>query len=389
MGELPSDINFNILSRTPIKYLARFQCVSRICSDYADSYFATNHAKRNTEEPTLVMFHQFPGDLPNLPCTLSFPRIIESKEDIVALEVSKNPVMEFCIKGSSSRFPVDMVLGSCNGLLYSSQHHLNGEITFVVIQPLKKECYVLPPIKIYSDVQTFARELSGLGFDDSTNTFKMVCVLVRDQVYPSNTDLVMEKICTMVHDLGTDSWRKIPQIPSYPITGESVFAGGCLHWLVGSDVVYSQTNEFGEKIIWFDLRKEEFGLIDTPKHTRGYCWINQHLVDLDGEVGFVYNDVDTSIEVWVLKKKNWVMHCRFYQNTALVPTGPIKVLGYWNKDGDILMTTPEHKQLFVYNLKNAVLHEANICGLKDGCETDFRMYQRSLFSLRHKSINAC
>ncbi|GKA63216.1 retrovirus-related pol polyprotein from transposon TNT 1-94 [Tanacetum coccineum] len=44
-------------------------------------------------------------------------------------------------------------------------------------------------------------------------------------------DMVRKNLFTIVHVLGTDSWREIPQVPPYPITGGAVYANGCLHWL--------------------------------------------------------------------------------------------------------------------------------------------------------------
>ncbi|MFS7926618.1 putative F-box associated interaction domain-containing protein [Helianthus anomalus] len=107
----------------------------------------------------------------------------------------------------------------------------------------------------------------------------------------------------MVHVLGTHSWRKIPQVPSYPITSEGVFANGCLHWLA-----VCKRDKF--PIIRFDMKTEKFWLIKSPrKITTGL--IRVHLVDLHGQVGFLYMVMDYIVEVWVLKERQWVMHCKF------------------------------------------------------------------------------
>ncbi|GKC67721.1 hypothetical protein Tco_1100319 [Tanacetum coccineum] len=76
-----------------------------------------------------------------------------------------------------------------------------------------------------------ARESCGLGFDTDTNTWKMVCVLLKEYAPPYKPDLVKKNLCSMVHVFGTNSWREIPQVPSYPISREAVFVNGCLHWL--------------------------------------------------------------------------------------------------------------------------------------------------------------
>ncbi|GJR10471.1 retrotransposon protein, putative, ty1-copia subclass [Tanacetum coccineum] len=153
------------------------------------------------------------------------------------------------------------------------------------------------------------RESYGLGFDAFINTYKMVCVLLKEYAPPNKPDMVKKNLCTMVHVFGTNSWREIPQVPSYPILGKAIFANGCLHWLVTySDI---KTEDGGRPVIWFDVEKEEFGLIDPPKK-------------------------NVTMEVWVLnKQKEWVPHCRFEKET--VPDGYIDVIGCWNKDGDILI----------------------------------------------------
>nr|GEZ54760.1 F-box domain-containing protein [Tanacetum cinerariifolium] len=80
---------------------------------------------------------------------------------------------------------------------------------------------------------------------------------------PNKPDMVKKNLCTMVHVFGTNSWREILQVPSYPITGKAVFANGCLHWLVSHLDI--KTEDGGREVIWFNVNKEEVGLIDPPK----------------------------------------------------------------------------------------------------------------------------
>ncbi|KAM0069668.1 putative F-box domain-containing protein [Helianthus debilis subsp. tardiflorus] len=173
---LPSEIMYDILSRMPVKSLARFRCVNKLWCNYInDPYLEAMHTKRPpVNDPVPIMFRQFPSDdHSNSPCTLSF---LEHKEEagICTLEVKKKPpVMEF--------------MCSCNGLLYSSKYFHDGN-KLVVIHPLRKDCYESPPIKtpfhpqqqqswgidLQESNRLCVEESSGLGFNDSTNTFKMV-----------------------------------------------------------------------------------------------------------------------------------------------------------------------------------------------------------------------
>lgn len=100
--------------------------------------------------------------------------------------------------------------------------------------------------------------------------------------------------------------------------------------------------------IWFDVKKEEFGLINPPKRMSDVrrCFGSEHLVDLNGEAGYLSN---MSMEVCVLKQKQWVPHCQF-DVKQFDHSRWIEVLGCWNKDGDLLIRNigGENYKFFVY-----------------------------------------
>ncbi|GJY56741.1 F-box domain containing protein [Tanacetum coccineum] len=280
------------------------------------------------------------------------------------------------------------VQGSCNGLICLSQDDGHVVTSLAVIHPLRKECYELPPLPLCFE-KHMHRESCGLGFDAFTNTYKMVCVSLKEYMPPNKPDMVKKNLCTMVHVFGTNSWREIPQVPSYRITGKAVFANGCLHWLVSH--IGIKNEDGGREVIWFDVEKEEFGLIDPPKRMchiwRKYSCRYQ-VVDLNGEVGYV---CCRSMEVWVLnKQKEWVPHCRFEKET--VPDGYIDVIGCWNKDGDILikcMMRENGRYIFlVYNLKSGVLHKTDVAGPADGPSPDIFMYPNTLSSIHGINTNS-
>nr|GEW53330.1 F-box domain-containing protein [Tanacetum cinerariifolium] len=167
----------------------------------------------------------------------------------------------------------------------------------------------------------------------------------------------------MVHVFGTNLWREIPQVSSYPITGKAIFANGCLHWFASySDI---KTEDGGRPVICFDVKKEESGLIDPPKRMhdirRNYSCLDQ-VVDLNGEVGYVCTN---TMEFWLLNdKKLWMPHRRFKKEIG--PDGLlIDVIGCWNKDGDILIKSIGGDPVYVfyvYNLKSGVLLKTNLDG---------------------------
>ncbi|KAJ0703974.1 putative F-box domain-containing protein [Helianthus annuus] len=363
---LPSEIIFNILSRMPVKSLARFRCVSKLWCDYIDDpYLKIIHDQQYPEEPTII----FP--VPPWP-SIRFYATELVKRDARVLEAKTIPFLEFNSK-QGLFLGRHFILGSCNGLVYLSQSYgsLRPE-DLSVVNPVRKEYYELPPADHLFDQKHF--ELHGLGFDDSTNTFKMV--------------VLSPSVRAMVHVFGTRSWRVIPLNPittrldgfNISCNQLAVFVCGCLHWLIGNG-----------KIIRLDMRTEEFELIDLPKTQRHVSlrheMVPDRLVDLHGEVGYVYCRFLHGLEVWVLKEREWVIHCRFNHRPPLPAYAMVTVLGSWNKDGDILMkaaTSGVGPPLFVYSPKSGLLKEVKLIRKPVDFDFDFAdafIYPSSLLSI--------
>ncbi|PWA76164.1 F-box domain-containing protein [Artemisia annua] len=323
---------FDILSKLPSKSLLRFRCVSKLWREYIDdSYFVSIHDKQVIEDPTPVLFYIKDSELEKTVCfhtlesdTIS-THVLKAKTKVPVFEfVAKKPLYEFgpCL--------TEFVC-SCNGLVLIETDETDDQDetdmpNFTVIHPINKQCYVLPKLPL----RLFNRGSCGLGFDSSTNTFKMVCV------YNPHTYWKRDQ-CIMVHVFGTNSWREIPKVPpNYHMYGEAIFAHGCLHWFSYDD---HKEEDGARQVIWFDVKNEEFGSIKPPKtiskpsERKFYHPLNDHLVNLDDQVG--YFDSKTT-KVWVLNhKKEWVLHCDFEDHEF--PYGFIKVLGCLNKAGDILI----------------------------------------------------
>ncbi|GJV17172.1 F-box domain containing protein [Tanacetum coccineum] len=299
---------------------------------------------RDESTSTSIKFLQTPR-YPKPQRVVSFNVLEPNQGSTNVLEVKKDPLLEFTCKKSSEISLGAIVRGSCNGLVY-----LSDGISLVVIHPMRKECYELPCMNLGFSPRV---ESLGLGFDASTNTFKMVCVLRKDDKNP----------CTMVHVLGTNTWREIPQVvPSCPIADKCVYANGCLYWFAKSKA----TNEV-RKVVYFDVKNEIFGSINPPNKIGG-GWIDDtQLVDLNGEVGYICNYIiNNGIDVWVLKQKEWTRLFRFDQ--GLCSFGVTKVLGRLNKDEYILVetTTCRGDRLIVLNVNNGVdLYDVKIAGHED------------------------
>ncbi|GJW92022.1 F-box domain containing protein [Tanacetum coccineum] len=289
MDRIPSSIIFDIFSRVPARCLARSRKTRSLCFHVIES-----------KQPGTTHYVLEPKEGPFLKCLCKEPL---SRSSIFKIQVQ----------------------GSCNGVMCILQDDGYVITSLAVVHPLRKECYELPPFPLRFD-RLMRRESCGLGFDTSTNTWKMV--LLKAYTPPDMPDMVKKNLCTMVHVFGTNSWREIPQVSSYPITGKAIFANGCLHWLVSH--IGIKTEDGGREVIWFDVN---------------YSCYYDLLVDLNGEVGYVCTK---TMEFWLLnhKKKEWVPHCQFKEE--IVPDGYIDVMGCWNKDGDILIRSICGNPLYVF-----------------------------------------
>ncbi|GKD73651.1 hypothetical protein Tco_1331933 [Tanacetum coccineum] len=139
--------------------------------------------------------------------------------------------------------------------------------SLAVDHSLRKECYELPPFPLRFD-SGMDRESCGLRFDTSTNTWKMVCVLLKEYAPPDKPDMVKKNLCTMPY----------------------LLMAVCFGWLVI--------------------------LTSKPEMVEENCYYNR-LVDLNGKVGYVGTE---TMEFWLLNhKKEWVPHCRFKEE--IVPNG--------------------------------------------------------------------
>ncbi|GJV72013.1 F-box domain containing protein [Tanacetum coccineum] len=175
MDRLPSNVMFDIFSRIPVKCLARSQCVSKVWCEYIDDrYLTTVHDKRVIEEPTPILYHTRLSHYRKI-LSLCF-HVLESKQTetgtsyhTYVLEPKEGPFLEFLRKKplSKSSYVQIEFRGSCNGLMCLSQDEDDIVTSLVVVHPLKKECYELPPLPMRFDSSMF-RESCGLGFDAST-----------------------------------------------------------------------------------------------------------------------------------------------------------------------------------------------------------------------------
>ena len=115
----------------------------------------------------------------------------------------------------------------CNGLLCFTE--IYDDRVLVLFNPLRQEVIALPPYR----ASLLQRNRNyGLGFDSSTNTYKVVRVFTRGGC-DENLSFNMG---AEVYTLGTSSRRPISKGPLCRLAGRPIFACGALHWFVDPHV---------------------------------------------------------------------------------------------------------------------------------------------------------
>ncbi|KAK9275442.1 hypothetical protein L1049_022707 [Liquidambar formosana] len=329
MDKLPLDVVFNIFSRLPIKSLLRSRCVSKHWRNIIEDPFLANlHLSRAVQEHTILAL-----DHPTHRRKVTSLYLV--KEDgNKNLKASKNPIAEL---SNSNNYSLE---GSCNGLLYFAKPNERDGV--ILLNPLTGQNIMLPPATIPSPCPHMKKY--GLGFDPSTNTYKIVRVFFRNQLDWKNYSLGVE-----VHTLGTNSWREIGEIPPSPMCGRPVSAYGALHWMV--DPPFACDN-LKSMIVSFDIGKEVFSLTPHPDFGSKTCDMFQ-LVDFRGFLAMADLSSDSCILIWVLKdydKKEWVEEFRIQIRPPMgrADNCSYNVVGPW-KNGEILLSSSEG--YFCYNSK--------------------------------------
>ncbi|KAL6224041.1 hypothetical protein ACLB2K_002897 [Fragaria x ananassa] len=192
-----------ILSRVPVKPLCRFKLVSKSWQSLiSDPDFVANYSKTAFENKDLNFVYNH----------------------------LRNGALDYR----------DPFVGSCYGLFLCEVHPKPDRRVLSLINPVTKESKTLPntpkwrlPRKPYAN-----RSLCGLGFDHSTNEYKVI-----DGQYTYSDGIVFS-----VYTLQTDSWRQIDYL--FPYHGHSlrdrrgILGNGGVHWLVdkvtdGASVIIS------------------------------------------------------------------------------------------------------------------------------------------------------
>ncbi|KAL6221836.1 hypothetical protein ACLB2K_005228 [Fragaria x ananassa] len=200
--DLPPEMIDAILSRVPVNPLCRFNLVSKSWQSLiSDPDFVANYSKTAFENKDFL----------------------NNVDGLVAAPTELNFVYNHLRNGALDYR--DPFVGSCYGLFLCEVYPKPDRRVLSLINPVTKESKTLPnipewrlPRKPYAN-----RNLYGLGFDHSTNEYKVI-----DGQYTNSDGIVFS-----VYTLQTDSWRQIDYLfPYYGLLDRGgILVNGGVHWL--------------------------------------------------------------------------------------------------------------------------------------------------------------
>ncbi|KAM5558982.1 hypothetical protein ABKV19_020570 [Rosa sericea] len=299
--DLPIDILINILLRLPAKSLCCTQCVCKTLLHIVEARsFATlvhlrlfsTSSDAVDEVPQLLLLNVAQdGDNGSL-ITISPSQIYDGN----VLTKSRHAIVS---KIASCRYDYNVGFVFCNLFFFKDKKYDRGPC--FLFNPLRGEVLMLPKSTV--QVPPFRNmvfiDWYGMGFDDITNTYKIVRV-------SGNAHCCL---VAQVYVLGTSSWKQISSVPPCNLSTEKISAYGDLHWLINLSSIGGQIC-----IVSFDFKKEEFYLMPHPALRKPeYSILYLHFVNFRGSMAIVDTSSRTHIDIWVLKsyeKKEWVRDYR-------------------------------------------------------------------------------
>ncbi|CAN6693559.1 unnamed protein product [Malus baccata var. baccata] len=317
--ELPIEILDNIYLRLPVSCLFTLRCVSKTSKNIVDCpCFVTQHMRHLlsaqstfASDQFILLHHLFYDSL----CGFAFTPL---KYDGVSAALKRSEDYAIVSDIVSTKIGVSYSLSFVFYNLfffrdhgYSRQPYKKKERSpCFLFNPLKGEVLPLPTTDIQFPYSFYGscKEWYGMGFDDITSTYKILCV-------SGDEDSTRYQLRAQIYVLGTGSWREIPSVPPRNLSNNHAFAHGDQHWLLYLPDHSSYDNRRVLGICSFDYKKEEFySTIPLPEHMqRKYIphymvLLSLHLLNLKGSLAVVDTLSDDYIEVWVLKNydtKEW------------------------------------------------------------------------------------
>jgi F-box interacting protein len=230
---------------------------------------------------------------------------------------------------------------SCDGILCFT---INNQ-TVLLWNPTIRKYYIYPTLPIENER---CDSVFSFGYDHFTHSYKIVAV----------TNLRKKlKNEVRVFTLGTDSWRKIQDLPySNCIVRPGVFLSGTINWLV-----YDAEIRSSHFIISLDFENESYQKFLLPNVETDHSSLG-----VLRDFLCVFASTDMFVDVWIMKKfgnkESWTKLYQVpYYMGAWVKYSYQKAL-YISNDDQLLMFFEELRKskLAVYDLKSGTFNKSNI-----------------------------
>ncbi|KAK9109255.1 hypothetical protein Sjap_017315 [Stephania japonica] len=282
---LAEDIIFQeILPRLPLKSIIRFNLVCKRWFNVLthDPRFPVQHSKNHNRSNDIISSGFF--------CARSELFISGDEDQCYEFRWSRyqSPFMSSC-----------KVLGSSNGLLYGTRY---GYREIFICNPITK--HIIHNIPYPKDGKDIA--LASDPYNPNLG-FTIFAIYISQENY--DDDLMLLKF--KVFSSKTWEWRMsknnsgiwLPYVnPLLARKNEAVFTGEKVYWFVS----------FCRIILWFDVQKEVYGVIECPDDaidyvvglSNPYPTVYGKIGACNGELSFSKIKEDREIEIWLLRDEN-------------------------------------------------------------------------------------
>jgi len=265
---IPDELLSDMLSRLPMKLVARFRCVCKQWRSLTyDLCFISAHLNRSPGRPQLI-----DRSVSN---TVNFYDFMEDGK--IKEYLSENRLGAPC-----------SLSNSVGGLTYAITHGSNGGLNYL-LNPMTGDHLEVPK-------NCLSHTSSGLGFDASTGEYKIVGLFTAD---------TLRTYACEVLTVGSQVWRRyLGEIPCLTVFDPPVFVHGALHWKAWA---------LTPNILTFDIKNEKFGLISVPPNITFISALS--IAEAGGNVyALAHKFEEARFEVWMYDSRQWTMRCSISAN---------------------------------------------------------------------------
>ncbi|XP_074352529.1 F-box/kelch-repeat protein At3g23880-like [Apium graveolens] len=354
--DLPEELVADILSRIPIKAIARSKCVcKRWHQILSEPYFASLHISRSPEGLLTCPYDMKKFDI------FKLTELDEKSE--LHHDIYHDLLMSFDT-GFSPEHCYLALCGSVNGLICLWEHKNEAYVCNLITRD-----YIRLPVHKHVRNSTMNPKY-GFGFVKTNNEYKVVCFY---NEYDFSSTEGLDKSRCWVYTLGTGVWRSLGHVPflvdpdnheglfvcvnrNWHGSDDGIFVSGNLHWLV-----YDKKDTSHEKVCTLDLKKEVFQLTACPQVDEKVDF--RRLGKLRELLCVCDTTQRSEVAIWVMKdygmKDSWTKDIVIHGEHINPLSGRIHPLKVF-EDGTMLLSSKFH--LFTYHPGNKSFKVLDIFG---------------------------